>query len=383
MSIPKIKYADLFAGCGGLSYGFHKSKRYEHVLATDVWKQAKETYERNFKDSNFILADLGNENELDAVVSKIGDGLDVLMGGPPCKGFSTMNNSKSTSKFNTLVDQYLQVVERTKPKIFIIENVRGFKSKKHPSGFTYPEHVRSRVQSFSTAYNISDFILNANEYNVAQNRIRYFMFATRVDFDSDKSLITEFLSQLDSNKSDKKPVLKDAIADLPKVKIREGADRIELPNGNVIYNHYSQNHSPKLEERFKHVPPNGGLADVPYELLTNHLKKIVNGEYGSGGFAKNIYGRMDWNKPSGTIVAGMDKITIGRFVHPDEDRLLTPRECARVQSFPDDFVFLGGMVNQYYQIGNAVPPNLSIIFSRILGNLLTKKIKKEAELVCN
>jgi DNA (cytosine-5)-methyltransferase 1 len=181
--------------------------------------------------------------------------------------------------------------------------------------------------------------------------------------------------------STKKAVLRDVIGNLPKVAVREGADVLELEDGSLIYNHKSMKHSKQLEIRFSHVPKDGGLLDVPVELLTNHLRKIVNGEYGSGGFAKNIYGRMNWNKPSGTIVAGMDKITVGRFVHPDENRLLTPRECARIQSFPDDFIFTGGMVSQYYQIGNAVPPKISRIFANIFSEILVEQpdvnLKKE------
>src|SRR5262249_19902508 len=90
-----------------------------------------------------------------------------------------------------------------------------------------------------------------------------------------------------------------------------------------------------------------------------HLKRMKRGAYGSGGHVKNIYGRLEWDKPAGTVVAGIDKITCGRFIHPNANRLLTPRECARLQSFPDDFVFFGSAVTQYYLIGNAVPPNVS------------------------
>lgn len=373
MNNTKISYVDLFAGCGGLSYGFQKNNFYKHVIATDIWKHAKTTYQYNFKKKSFLLADLTQDADLHKIVQLIGTGIDIIMGGPPCKGFSTLNNSKKVSKLNTLVDQYLKVVEQAKPNIFLIENVRAFRSKKHPSGLTYSEHLKKKISTFNESYNVAEFILNAGEYGVAQSRIRYFLIATKKSFDSNKSIINSFLTEIIIKKSSKKFVLRDIIKDLPKVRAGEGADIMECEDGKIIYNHKAQNHSKKLLERFRHVPKDGGLMDVPIDLLTNHLKKVVKGEYGSGGFAKNIYGRMNWEKQSGTIVAGMDKITIGRFVHPEEDRLLTPRECARIQSFPDNFRFFGGMVNQYYQIGNAVPPKISILFASILEGLLSGK----------
>lgn len=381
--MDRLKFADLFAGCGGLSFGFHKDKRFTNTVATDIWSQAKETYELNFKKSTYLLADLSNNNELNEVSKAIGKDLDLLIGGPPCKGFSTLNNSKKVSIYNTLVDQYLNVVERTLPKVFVIENVRGFVSKKHPSGITYPEHVKNRLSKINSGYNYAEVLLNTLDYGLGQSRIRYFFIGTKKSYDKNSALLNGIVSGLESAKTKKTKVLKDLIGDLPKVQVRGGADVLRLKNGTVVYNHKSMNHSISLENRFKHIPPGGGLLNVPVNLLTGHLKKMITGEYGSGGFAKNIYGRMEWDKPSGTIVAGMDKITCGRFVHPEENRLLTPRECARIQSFPDDFIFTGGQVSQYYQIGNAVPPEISKIMAKIVGDLLipTKKTKKRSHAI--
>ena len=137
------------------------------------------------------------------------------------------------------------------------------------------------------------------------------------------------------------------------------------------------NHSAKLKERFSYVPKGGGLLDVPSHLLTPHLQKMVSGHYGSGGHVKNIYGRLSWDKPCGTIVAGMDKITCGRYLHPDANRLLTPRECARIQSFPDEFKLIGGQVARYYAIGNAVPPQLA----QVLGMAIVKTLKNKLSLM--
>ena len=129
-------------------------------------------------------------------------------------------------------------------------------------------------------------------------------------------------------------------------------------------------HGTELLRKLKYVKPNGGLMDVPRKLLNNHLRNMIDGTYGSGGFVKNIYGRLDWKKPTGTVVAGIRKITCGRFIHPDYDRLLTPRECARLQEFDDDYLFHGSLTDQYTLIGNAVPPK----FSHFIGSVLKSTI---------
>ena len=380
----KIRYVDLFAGCGGLSYGFQKNDAYEHVVATDIWQAAKDTYDINFPNSNYILADLGAKSGLQQIITEIPKNLDLLIGGPPCVGFSTLNNSKTESRFNTLVDQYLNVIEARLPKIFILENVKTFRTKKHPSGVCYPEHLKKRIGSFQKGYTFLELLINAADFGLAQSRIRYFFIGIRKDCDKKNKMADLLLSEIENQKKEKPSTLKDAIGDLPNVPVGAGANLLELPDGTKIYNHKSMNHSATLIERLKHVPKGGGLLDVPSTLLTGHLKGIVSGKYGSGGFVKNIYGRMEWDKPSGTIIAGMDKITCGRFVHPEEHRLLTPRECARIQSFPDDFVFTGGIVTQYYLIGNAVPPKISNIFSSILPKLFEfPTITKSKLLTCN
>lgn len=365
----KIRVADLFSGCGGLSNGFWRSPEYKHVLASDIWEQAKKTYELNYKSSKFLIADLKNDADKNELVSKLLGKVDLIMGGPPCKGFSTLNNSRKISEFNSLVDRFFDIIDEVSPKIFLMENVRGFKSKKHISGKTYSEHVKDRIDLFDNKYLYLDFVLDTYDFGIGQKRKRYFLVGfSESSFHS--SVLDKFEKSLVSKKSEFKLNLRDCIGDLPDVPVRMGSDKMSLPDGSTVYNHKSMNHSTKLEERFKHVPVGGGLMDVPVHLLTNHLKKVVEGGYGSGGFKKNIYGRMKWDEPSGTILAGMDKITVGRFLHPENNRLLTPRECARIQSFSDDFVFTGGMVSQYYQIGNAVPPKLSQVFAESIAEAI-------------
>ena len=155
---------------------------------------------------------------------------------------------------------------------------------------------------------------------------------------------------------------------MPHLESGEGSEELLTAYG-TIYNHYAFEYEAKTLSRIKAVPKNGGLQDIPDKLLSNHLIKMKHGGYGSGGFVKNLYGRLDWEKPSGTVVAGIKKITCGRFFHPTDSRLLTVREAARLQSFPDDYRFLGSLVDQYTVVGNAVPPKFSEFIGKVLINI--------------
>ena len=138
-----------------------------------------------------------------------------------------------------------------------------------------------------------------------------------------------------------------------------------------VHNHQVFDHGKDVIERIKNVPPGGGLQDIPDCYLNDHLKRMKSGYYGSGGFVKNVYGRLEWDKPSGTIIAGIRKITCGRLFHPESDRLLTVRECARLQTFDDKFQVYGSFNNQYTLVGNAVPP----LFAKICGDIIKTIIK--------
>ena len=357
-------YVDLFSGCGGLSYGFSKSKNFKCLLASDFWDKAGEHYELNHKQDPFELRDFSKQEDIDSVVGRFKNKCDVVMGGPPCQGFSTLGKRNLNCEKSILVDYFLEIATKINPKIILMENVKAIASKKHPAGGLVTDKIDEIL--VDSGYVYKKIILSAMDFGLGQTRKRFFLFAVKND---NKAILDELIDGIDKKKKKKVSTLKDLIGDLPVIEAGQGEQLIEH-NGNKIYNHQAMNHSEKLVERFRYVSKGGGLLDVPLELLTNHLRKMVSGEYGTGGHAKNIYGRMSWDKPSGTIVAGMDKITIGRFLHPDCNRLLTPRECARIQSFPDNFRFQGSFVTQYYLIGNAVPPVFSKVFSSTISKIL-------------
>jgi DNA (cytosine-5)-methyltransferase 1 len=359
--LKPLNFVDLFSGAGGLSFGFHNSRYFNCLRAVDFWEPAVKCFNSNYKTDVAQKIDFYERKNIDNFLKEYSSKIDLIIGGPPCQGFSTLGKRMIDSRTNSLVDIFLSIVKRNKPKMVILENVKAFQTMRHPSGITYGEKVYNVL---SEEYNIQPIIFNTIEYDIAQSRKRYIAFMTHKDYDKKQKYIKNYLKIIDILKLNKTKTLYDVIYDLPRLGDSIGSDVIELSCGKKIFNHKSLKHGIELRERFSHVPQGGGLLDVPKRLLTNHLKKMVNGDYGSGGHVKNIYGRMSWDQPSGTIIAGIDKITCGRYLHPEDNRLLTPRECARIQSYPDNFIFDGSNVNQYYLIGNSVPPSLSTILSK-------------------
>ena len=363
-----LTYADIFSGCGGLSHSFYTKKQFRGLLAVDAWSAAARVFSTNHPGVPFHTKDLSEKREIEFVVRSLKNKCDILLGGPPCQGFSTLGKRRDSDKRSSLVDSFLKICLDVNPKIIVIENVPGITSKKHPSGIKYSDLVVSTLQSdqAGASYDLETTTIDALDYGLAQTRKRWFLLAVREDVNRKGDVLETIRSQIKRRRARKRSLLKDAIGDLPHIESGGGAEVMIVRNNGsskVIYNHRAMNHTKRLVERFSHVPVGGGLPDVPRELLTKHLKRMLDGAYGNGGHIKNIYGRLDWDKPAGTIVAGIDKITCGRFVHPEANRLLTPRECARIQSFPDDFRFQGSLVAQYYLIGNAVPPRISAVLA--------------------
>ncbi len=379
----KITFADIFSGCGGLTNGFYQNSHFKGLLAVDWWPIARKVFLENHPRMPFELHDLYDPNEVDGVIQKLKGKCDILLGGPPCQGFSTLGSRREKDRAReharcSLVETFLHICLGVEPKIIVMENVRGITSKKHSTGRTFPQVINEILNNGNgdAAYDVCALQINTLEYGLAQTRIRWFLFAVRKDRDLNGRTLNGILERIERQKTNMKRTLRDVIGDLPHVESGEGDDVINISVDGVqkiIYNHRAMKHSSKLVRKLSYVSVGGGLPDVPRDLLTDHLRKMVDGFYGEGGHVKNIYGRLDWEKPCGTIVAGIDKITCGRFVHPSSNRLLTPRECARIQSFPDSFRFLGSLVNQYYLIGNAVPPEISrVIANAIFETLMLK-----------
>lgn len=369
-----LEFADLFCGAGGISIGL-KNAGFIPKHAVDIWNASKNNYSQYsyLKEAEFHQLDLLNKEDKETLINILGnDKLTLLAGGPPCQGFSTMGKRKSGDKRNGLVDAFLDVISKTNPKVVIMENVTGLNSMIHETGLKYPDYIKKFLDEINPGYFVAKVLLNGLEYGLAQTRRRVFFICIRKDiWNKELDFEKEFLTILDTYKVDEVNVLRNVIYDLPRLESEEGEEET-IVDGKIIYNHNVFKYSEILLKRFSFVKPGGGLRDIPDEYLPDHLLKVRRGAYGNGGLEKNVYGRMEWDKPSGTVVAGIRKITCGRFVHPENDRLLTVRECARIQGFPDNYKLNGSMTEQYTLVGNAVPPR----FSEILGDAIIKILNK-------
>lgn len=315
-------YIDLFCGAGGLSLGFDKAK-FKNVFSIEFNEDFAKTYKRNFPLHNLIVDDIRNiDNEKILKLVENCD-VDVIIGGPPCQGFSLAGNigrSFIDDERNRLFKEFVRFVSCVQPKMFVMENVAAMAT--HLKGKT----IQTIVDAFKNAgigYKVKYEVLNSVNYGIAQERRRIVIVGVRNDIDSDFSY---------PKKSEKVYTIKETIGDLPALKSGEASD---------IPNHIAMKHSKQMLEKMGYVKDGGNRMDIPEELRPK-----------SGDIRKYI--RYDSKKPSVCVTGDMRKI-----FHYEQNRALTARELARIQSFPDDFIFEGTSIQIQQQIGNAVPPKLA------------------------
>lgn len=346
---------DLFCGAGGLSEGFRQAGF--HVLAgNDYDEAAGATYKKTHKEAKFLpgpIQDIEPEDLLRASGLRRGE-LDVLIGGPPCQAYSVYNHQRGTHDERAdLFREYLRIVEGLQPKWVVLENVTGIKS---IANGTIVETIKSEFERLG--YRVKDKTLKAEEYGVPQERRRVFFIGTRTD-----SPIV-FPEKKHGPGLAPYTTITDAIGDLPAVRNGEDPGTIryetapsgwfqQYARGNAIW---VENHSaPKLGQinldRIKHIPQGGSWRDIPFDLLPAGMKRAKRSDH------TKRYGRMKSDGLSCTVLTKCD-IHWGAYIHPEQERAITVREAARIQSFPDWFVFEGSKTEQYVQVGNAVPPLL-------------------------
>ena len=317
-----FKYIDLFCGAGGLSLGFDNAG-FENVFSVEFNPDFAKTYTRNFPTHKLIVDDIRNiqESQIKELVGS--NEVDVIIGGPPCQGFSIAGNIGRTfidDERNRLFKEFVRFVTLIQPKMFIMENVAAMAT--HLKGKT----IKQIVDAFENAgcgYKVKYEVLNSANYGVAQERRRIVIAGIRKDIDS------EFLYP---EKSEKIFTIKDVIDDLPKLASGQESD---------VPNHVAMKHSAQMLEKMSYVKDGGDRMDIPEELRpkTGDIRKYI---------------RYDSTKPSVCVTGDMRKI-----FHYEQNRALTARELARIQSFPDDFIFEGASIQIQQQIGNAVPPKLA------------------------
>lgn len=339
LEIDKPRVISLFAGCGGLDYGFHKAG-FNIVYANDIELSVKATYEKNLGK-----IDIRDICEVDK--SSLPD-CDVVLAGIPCQPFSSAGNRKSTGDDRgNLFLQVMHVIDAKQPKVAIFENVRGFLSAKDEHDKPMPERIREELNQHG--YNLYYKLVNAADYEVPQNRYRVILVGIRQDLEREYCF-------------------------------PEPVERTEnLTVGAVIGKKFPENYqeevwklSPQSAHIARHIPEGGSWKAVPYEELPERLKKIRDDmkKYR----APNFYRKFSRNEIMGTITAASTPENSG-ILHPLEDRRYSVREIARFQSFPDDFDFIGDSVaKKYKMIGNAVPCNLSFHIAKSIKQQIFNRI---------
>lgn len=327
---------DLFCGCGGLSQGFLDAG-YDVILGIDKWKDAVETFNYNHKNSNGIIGDLLTLSpELVSKNENINN-VDVIIGGPPCQGFSIAGKRIVEDDRNQLYKTFLNYVEYYNPKAFLMENVPNIMS--IGKGAIKQQIINDFKE---IGYEVSNTILLASNFGVPQNRKRAFFVGLKNESEFEFPQPTTAESKITS---------KEAISDLPEFTIKDGepyslkvknAYQKQMRNGaKKIFNHQITEHKEKTIEIIAMVPDGGNYKNLPKEL---HSTRKVN----------IAWTRLNSNRPSFTIDTGHN-----HHFHYKFNRVPTARESARLQSFRDDFIFKKGKTSQLKQIGNAVPPLLA------------------------
>lgn len=331
----KYTVLDLFCGCGGLSLGFEMAG-FDVKLAIDNWEDALVTYRRNHKGGKTLNADLLNLNPKD-VEQEIGiHDIDVIIGGPPCQGFSVAGKRIIDDDRNKLYKSFVRFVEHYQPKAFVMENVPNILS---IGGGAVKDAILS---DFSTlGYTVTYKVLIASDYGVPQNRKRAIFVGLR------EKKEFEF-----PQKQIEKPVTTfEALSDLPEGSIVDGSTYPSEPlsdyqafcrkESDKLYNHQITEHIAETKRIIAMVPDGGNYKNLPEEMWS--LRKV-----------HIAWTRMNSQKPCFTIDTGHF-----HHFHYKYNRVPTVRESARIQSFPDSFIFIGGKGSQLRQVGNAVPPLMS------------------------
>lgn len=347
------KIIDLFCGCGGFSKGFENAG-YTVELAIDSWNDAIETFNINHKKRSGVtknIYDYTNEE-----IKQFGEDHNIIgiIGGPPCQGFSMVGKREVNDARNTLYLQYVRFVEQIKPEFFILENVKGLLTLE--KGY-FKEEIINRFSKLG--YNVTYKVLRASDYGVPQNRERVFFVGLRKDTFKDKYFVYPL------------PVkhivgTKEALSDLPSLDNNENETKYKTEpqndfqklmrkNSNYIKNNEITVHTEQTKNIIAMIPDGGNIKSLPEEYY-----KVRN--YGSA------FKRMNSKLPSTTIDCGHRN-----YFHYKENRIPTVRESARIQSFPDDFEFLGTKTSQYTQVGNAVP----VLLAEAVANSMNKMYEKE------
>lgn len=392
------KLVDLFAGAGGLSCGLEMSG-FTPIFANEINKNYAETYKINHPNTEVLVDDIRTvyEKDLSKHLNVEKGELDLLAGGPPCQGFSINAPIRSLDdERNHLFKDFIRVAEILSPKAILIENVPGIISLGRG---TVIEQIYKELTRLN--YIVSHKILFAGHYGVPQTRFRTIIIAIKKHY-TNTIIFPEpkYNSQAKTNFTGAKELcleiyplfmqsLKpqtttwDAISDLPEIRPGDKNGTFEYNsnphndyqellrmNSKTINNHYCNKLAEINLQRLKHIPQGGSWRDIPYELLPEGLKRAKRSDH------TKRYGRLHPDGLCSTVLTKCDPHW-GSFFHPYQDRVISVREAARIQSFPDSYIFNGNLTKQYEQVGNAVPPLMAKEIGNIIIEMLSLKYERQ------
>ncbi len=331
---------DLFCGAGGFSFGMELAG-FTTKLGIDIWEPALKTFKNNHPHSAILHGDLFKIRAKE--IYNIEKEIDCVIGGPPCQAFSTVGKRALDDKRALLVKEFARMIKEIRPQIFVFENVKGFPS------FAKGLLLNEILDIFDALdYKIDYGILNAVDYGAPQNRERFIIIGS----------LNQTIS-LPKVKLEKPYTFMDATSDLPPLQAGEFCDKyISEPKNDLqryyrrknpshLSEHIAKNHSKKLLEMIRYIPEGKSAHEIE---LPKELKP-------TSGY-KNTYKRIKKDEPAPTITRNFCVPSSSNCIHPTQNRALTLREAARLQTFPDDFVFYGTDTDKRVQVGNAVPPFL-------------------------
>lgn len=348
-----LTVVDLFAGVGGISQGFMRARGldgeplFDVRLLVDSDKEAARSFKSNFPGISYLSKDIRQITSKELLDHADTKRVDVVIGGPPCQGFSSVGKRVLDDERNELLKDFIVLSLELKPMAILMENVPNVLGSTHAPLVT---ELTERLAE--SGYSAKTIVLQATDYGVPQIRRRAFLLAIRRGF--------RFLEPFFPAPTQEKGVpinVEQAIGDLPPLKSGEGEDALPFPcppfsdyqrdrrrSAFLIFNHISRNHAPAFLEKISIIPEGGGNRDLDPEVQF------------SDNYFSQAYARLSRKEPAYTVTAHFMNPGSGRYIHYRDRRSITPREAARLQGFDDSFVFHGTSAAQARQIGNAVPP---------------------------
>jgi DNA (cytosine-5)-methyltransferase 1 len=349
--MPKMRVIDLFAGCGGLTQGFEETGRYTPVAAVELDRQAAATYAQNFGGPVYV-------GDIAEWVQTSLPAADIVVGGPPCQGFSALGKQDPADPRNAMWRQYVATLRRVRPALFLLENVPQFLRSTEFDAF----EAETRRGGLLDRYVLEPFVLNSANYGVPQSRRR--------------AVVIGRLRELDPLGPPPETTPVTTLGDAFPKWLSPRVSETELPESTVEFQglpvpgvfkvrdlHVTRRPTEISRARISAIPPGGNRTDLPDHLLTPCWRRHTSG---SG----DVMGRLVWDKPSVTIRTEFFKPEKGRYLHPDEHRPITHAEAAFIQGFPESFLWCGNKSSIARQIGNAVPPPLASAIASHLARRL-------------